>query len=120
MKPKIRQMQKFANPYFKLKDRPLIRWKAKKGVLGSVDVKNRVIYINPVITIAQALRCFITDNYFTLQENIAFFEGEQYFAVLLFQINQFKIGQKNSSYKYENLREHIKTEQWVLKAPGKH
>lgn len=96
MKPKIRQLQKFANPYFRRGKCPLVRWKAKKKLLGIVDTENNRIYLNPKISRESSWRYFITDNFQALGKRIHSFEGEQYFMILLFQIKFFKIKIKAS------------------------
>jgi hypothetical protein len=90
MKPKIRLLQKFANHYFKRGKCPLVRWKAKKKILGMADTENNRIYLNPKISRESSWRYFITDNFQALGERLHLFEGEQFFMILLFQIKFFK------------------------------
>ena len=110
MKPKIRLLQKFANPYFRRGKCPLVRWKDKKKLLGIVDTENNRIYLNPKISRESSWRYFITDNFQALGEKINLFEGEQYFMILLFQIKFCKIKLKASPESWITTKQHIKFE----------
>jgi len=120
MKPKIRLLQKFANPYFRRGKCPLVRWKAKKKLLGIVDTENNRIYLNSKISRESSWRYFITDNFQALGERIHLFEGEQYFMILLFQIKFFKIKLKAKPEEWITIKQHIKIEKWVLGELEKH
>lgn len=120
MKPKIRQLQKFANPYFRRGKCPLIRWKAKKKILGLADTENNRIYLNPKISRESSWRYFITNNFQALGERIHLFEGEQYFMILLFQIKFFQIKLKSNPEDWITVKQHIKIEKWVLGEMEKH
>ena len=120
MKPKIRLLQKFANPYFRRGKCPLVRWKAKKKILGLADTGNNRIYLNPKISREDSWRYFITDNFQALGERIHLFEGEQYFMILLFQIKFFKIKLKATPEEWITIKQHIKIEKWVLGELEKH
>jgi hypothetical protein len=110
MKPKIRLLQKFANPYFRRGKCPLVRWKAKKKLLGIADTENNRIYLNPKISKESSWRYFITDNFQALGERIGLFEGEQFFMILLFQIKFFKIKLKAKPEEWITTKQHIKFE----------
>ncbi|MDD5738810.1 MAG: hypothetical protein PHY72_02720 [Candidatus Pacebacteria bacterium] len=86
-KPNTQDLQNFTKEYFK-KNPPIVKWK-KIDCNGLADTENNIIYLNPENS-EKEFGCQVTEGSYKPKTRIRFKDGEQYFAVLLHEIAEFK------------------------------
>lgn len=90
-RPRIKDLQDFANSYF-IRQPPVIRWKKMK-CCGMAILNKNIIYLNPDMPLVSSYYISVANDslLYKSKKYLKLSEGEQYFLTLLHEIGHFKM-----------------------------